>query len=178
MVMVMARSLITSVAEREAAPDVVLRTVNRLLSPDLRRGLYVTVLLARLEPQTGALTIVNAGHTPLMVCRARSQEVELVHSDGIALGFDRGPVFERTLKAREVTLEPGDRAVFCTSRDFALKNRKGQELTDRAFQTLLQSEFTKGTSALVNRLAAILEKFREGAPAESEITLLSLSRNA
>jgi serine phosphatase RsbU (regulator of sigma subunit) len=178
MVMVMARSLIASVAERETMPDVVLRAVNRLLSPDLRRGLYVTVLMARLDPATGALTLVNAGHTPLLLCRASTGEVELVHSDGIALGFDRGPVFERTLKAREITLEPGDRVVFCTSRVFSLRNRKGQELTDRSFRALVHSEFAKGNPSLLGRVTATLEKFREGAPADSEVTLLSLSRNA
>ncbi|MFO0983790.1 MAG: hypothetical protein U1E76_19000 [Planctomycetota bacterium] len=99
-----------------------------------------------------------------------------MHSDGIALGFDRGPVFERTLKAREIELEPGDRVLFHSPRVFSLKNRKGQELGDKNFYAVVANEAAKGNDALVTRLAQAFERFREGTVAEHEITLLGLAR--
>ena len=74
-------------ARDQADPGAVLREVNALLSGDLRRGMYVTVLLAVLDPAQGTLTLANAGHPPLLLARGGGKSLAAVHSEGIALGF-------------------------------------------------------------------------------------------
>jgi serine phosphatase RsbU (regulator of sigma subunit) len=90
----------------------ILREANALLSPDLRRGMYVTVLLAILDPRAHVLTVANAGHAPLLL--VRGGKLTAVHSEGIAMGLDKGPVFDSTLKVVRIQVQPGDRAILYT----------------------------------------------------------------
>jgi serine phosphatase RsbU (regulator of sigma subunit) len=75
-------------AERSADPGAVLRDANARLAPDLGQGLNVAVLLVVIDPATGAASIANAGHRPLLHLHAKRGSVETVHSEGVPLGAD------------------------------------------------------------------------------------------
>jgi serine phosphatase RsbU (regulator of sigma subunit) len=174
MVMAMARSFIAALAGKETDPGAILRDANALLSPDLRRGMYVTVLLAVLDPPTGTLTLANAGHAPLLLVRAG--KLTAVHSEGIAMGLDKGPVFDSTLKVVRLALQPGDRAVFYTPGLPRVSAADGTPLGEERFAALVKREAAHPAALFVDRVAAIIRKFRgEGAPADG-VTLLTLGR--
>jgi sigma-B regulation protein RsbU (phosphoserine phosphatase) len=172
----MARSFVTAHAEREASPQVLLKVVNRLLSPDLRRGLYVTALTCLLDPRTGKVVMANAGHNPLIYYSAAEKKLKTVHSDGIALGFDKGPVFERTLREIELDLAAGDRIVMCTKGLFGIKDHEGKELGEERFYRVVEREAGKDSSAFVKLVAHALEKFGENGWVETDVTFVTLRR--
>ena len=152
----------------------ILREANALLSGDLRRGMYVTVLLAVLDPQAATLTLANAGHAPLLLCR--QGKLAPVHSEGIALGFDKGPVFDSTLKAVRLPLHPGDRVVLYTPGVTRVQGADGQPLGEERFVALVRREAAHPPQAFVARMAALVRKFRGEAPQNEGVTLLVLGR--
>jgi serine phosphatase RsbU (regulator of sigma subunit) len=176
MVMAMARSFLAALARRETDPGRVLREVNALLSGDLRRGMYVTVLLAVLDPAAGTLTLANAGHAPLLYCKAGGKSIAPVQSEGIALGFDRGPVFDQTLKVVRLTLLPGDRAVLFTPGVTRVAGADGSALGEGRFAAVVKREAGQPAAAFVRRVAATVKKFRGERPLSEDVTLLTLGR--
>lgn len=176
MLTTMARSFATAVAERENSPGDILKVVNRLLSPDLRRGMYVTGVACILEPDTGKVVVANAGHNPLVRYVAEKKGVKPVHTDGIALGFDKGPTFDSSLTELEFQLEPGDRIVMCTPGVFSITNHEGKELGEQNFYRLIAREGAKNSSAFVNLIAHTLEKYTEGGRVETDITFVTIQR--
>lgn len=90
------------------SPAEMLRRMNEALYRELKRGTFVTAAYAVLTTD-GLLTFVSAGHGPLIWWQRASGSCRLVNPNGIALGIDRGHVFERTLKEETLRLEPGDR---------------------------------------------------------------------
>jgi serine phosphatase RsbU (regulator of sigma subunit) len=177
MVMTMARSFLAAMARSSSDPGAMLRDVNALLSSDLRRGMYVTVLLAVLDPATGTLTVANAGHSPLLLFRAAGDGRLLpVHSEGIALGFDKGPVFDRTLKVVRLSLQAGDRVVLYTPGVTRVTGAEGDELGEERFAGLVRREAVHPAALFVRRMAALVKKFRGEQPLTEDVTLLSLGR--
>jgi serine phosphatase RsbU (regulator of sigma subunit) len=176
MVATMARSLVKALAGNETSPAEMLRKVNHFLAPDLRRGMYVSALLLRVEPAAKKLVVANAGHHPLVVCRNGGERAEPFHSDGIALGFDKGPIFDRTIKDREVALAPGERVLLCTRSTFAIKDASGAEIGEEAVYELFQRESPQPSADFVALTLASFESFREGAEANEDITFLTLKR--
>ncbi len=174
MVMAMARSVLAALASREGDPGAILREANALLSGDLRRGMYVTVLLAVLDPQAATLSVANAGHAPLLLCR--QGKLAPVHSEGIALGFDKGPVFDSTLKVVRLPLHPGDRVVLYTPGVTRVQGADGQALGEERFVGLVRRESVHAPQAFVTRMAALLKKFRGDAALNEGVTLLVLGR--
>jgi sigma-B regulation protein RsbU (phosphoserine phosphatase) len=92
-------------AGKNPSPADTLMKANRMLAQDIKKGMFVTALYCILNKRTNEIRVASAGHNPLVVWRAASNNVELVNPNGIALGFDKGPVFERTVK--EVTISLG-----------------------------------------------------------------------
>jgi serine phosphatase RsbU (regulator of sigma subunit) len=176
MVMSMARSFIAAVARGEADPGAILREVNALLSGDLRRGMYVTVLLAVLDPADASLTVANAGHPPLLLSRGGGKSLAAVHSEGIALGFDKGPVFDHTLKVVRLELARGDRAVLYTPSIARVTGADGSQLGEARFAALIKREGGQPADAFVRRVAATVKKFVGDKKLSEDVTLLTLGR--
>jgi serine phosphatase RsbU (regulator of sigma subunit) len=178
LVAAMARSSLRVVAEREADPGVVLREVNAHLSPDLREGLYVTALLAVLDPATGKLAVANAGHPPLLHHHVEIDGLETVLSEGIALGFDKGPVFDQTLKVAEIEVEPGDTVVLYAAGVCSLSGADGHVLGENRFAALVKREAGQPADQMVQRIGATMRKFRGRENLGPEVTLLAIGRQA
>jgi hypothetical protein len=66
--------------------------VNRLMCADSADGMFVTLFYAHLEPVSGVLTYLNAGHNPPLFCRAGDQGgaevLEEPRPTGMALGIN------------------------------------------------------------------------------------------
>jgi len=176
LVLAMARSFLRVVAATESDPGAVLRKVNALLAGDLRQGMYVTALLVVVEPNGRSVSVANAGHPPLLHWRGARQELDVVHSEGIALGFDSGPVFDRTLRVVDVPLDDGDRLVLHAPGLMELTGTDGTPLGERRFVALVEREAPLISESFVGRVDATLKRFCGRAKLDRDVTLLTLAR--
>jgi sigma-B regulation protein RsbU (phosphoserine phosphatase) len=79
--------------------------MNNALRRILPSGAFFTLIYARLNHQTGELTLVNAGHPPAIIVRARGTTPRVIRQEGDVLGAFSDAVFGTA----NVILEPGDR---------------------------------------------------------------------
>ena len=176
LVMAMARSFLRSLSERETDPGVLLREVNRRLSGDLRKGMYVEVVMVVVDVSRGHLSLASAGGAPIYHYHAESESVSVIHSEGIALGFDAGPVFDKTLKVLEREMLPGDRIVLLTRGLLEVKGADGKPLGEKRFGALVKREGPTTAESFVGRIDATLTKFHHSAELESDVTMITLGR--
>lgn len=85
-------------------PPDILCSINRSLSRVMPEGLFFTAVYARLNRQTGRLTLVNAGHPPA-VCLQRDKDPVVIWQTGDVIGAFPNARFGAT----EVILTGGDR---------------------------------------------------------------------
>lgn len=176
MLMTMARANLHAALEREASPAGALKAANRPITRDMRRGLFVTAMAATVEP-TGRVRIASAGHkAPAFLWRAATKAIESVHPEGIALGFDPGPVFDRTMREVEVTLAPGDRLVLLTAGAFSVRNEDDQELGEAAVQELVKKHGGKASDAFTQLIGSEVERFRGDAPLSEDLMIVTIRR--
>ncbi len=168
-------------AELERSDDLVesMRRVNRWLFDDVRRGMYVTALYALVDPQVGAAQIVCAGHrVPLLRFDAETDQMRVVHPEGIALGFDKGPVFDRRIQMVETPIEPGDRFVLTNSAPVEIQNAAGEELGDKPFYARVMKHAQLGTTDFMKALRRDLERYGGDDGIRRDISLVTISREA
>lgn len=151
--------------------------VNAEVARDVRRGMYVTALYVLVEPTQGIATVVCAGHKmPLIRYAAAEKKIRLVQSEGIALGFDKGPVFKRTLQVQKIPIDPGDRIVLANSGPASVTNRDGKELGDKDFYRSILHHASLGSDAMLAAIKGDLTEFAGGEPFPSDISIISLRR--
>ena len=105
-----AQASLETYLEFSSDPGLVMTKLNKKLSARLDDGRFVTLYLGILDDQ-GRLVGVNAGHAQPMVWRKSSGEVEILGTDGPALGMLDSMDFE---SAAAVQLDPGDVLVIYT----------------------------------------------------------------
>ncbi len=156
-----------------------LARVNANQARDVRRGMYVTAMLLVIGPTDGKVTVACAGHKmPLLRYTASDKKVRLVQPEGIALGFDQGPVFTRTLQVQHFALERGDRILIANTGPVQVKNAAGEELGEKAFFRQVLQCASLPTTEMLERLKRSLDEFAGEEPFPNDISIVTVARSA
>lgn len=144
------------------------REMNRELLENIPDDRYATAFLGRLEPETGRLTYVNAGHIPPWILRANGR-VERLTSGGTGLGVLEHSVFDSSV----VRLNPGDTFLACT--DGVVDGLAGVQPGDDALTALLHVAPKDRAKALLEYVLAESVQTSPGV-ASDDRTVLVLKR--
>ncbi|MDR1613302.1 MAG: SpoIIE family protein phosphatase [Planctomycetota bacterium] len=172
LVMSSTRAILRFVAPGETSAAETLDRVNAILSVDIPRGMFVTACYLILDPLESSMTVASAGHNPLLVARA-DDSVELVNPGGIALGFDRGPIFQRSIREQKVRLLPGDRVLAYTDGAVECANAQNEEYSDRRLREFVRRNRELSSRDFVGALVADLDRHRGAAEVGDDTTIVT-----
>ena len=174
-----ARAFLRSELERGADLVETFRKVNRDLVRDVRRGMYVTALYAQLDPSEGVATVVSAGHKlPLIRFSGADKKMRVVQPEGIALAFDRGPVFDKNLEPQRVPMEAGDRLFLANTGAVRVVDEEGEELGEKGFyQTLLRASAHCSAEQTLKQVESEIRAHAGEEPLPADVNVLLLARD-
>jgi serine phosphatase RsbU (regulator of sigma subunit) len=171
-----ARSFLRSELQGEHDLVEAFSAANRELARDVRQGMYVTALFALVDPGRHVVRVACAGHrVPLLRWAASDGKLRAVQPDGIALGFDRGPVFDERLEVAEFPMEPGDRLLLANTGPLVVTGGEGKELGEEAFYTLVARAAPEDTVRFLRALRTGLEEHGDGV-LPRDVSLLTITR--
>ena len=120
------QGIFKSVAQISPEPDSFLSAANRALRDLLEKNVFISVIYALLDTETGVVQFARAGHCPVAISDL-SGTANFVRSRGMGLGLDPGPVFSRTLEVVDHQLQPGDVFVLYTDGLVESRSENGDE---------------------------------------------------
>ena len=171
--MALTRSTIRATVSQLSSPAEAIAEANRLICADSADGMFVTLFYAVLDPVSGALTYVNAGHNPPLVCRAgEAEHLEELRPTGMALGIMEGFPFEQ----RTLELHSGDSILLYTDGVPDASN-EGQEQfgMDRLRRVILEQR-AEPVSGMVAALEDSIADLTGGATQFDDIAILAVKR--
>ena len=171
----MVRSLLRLASVRNFSPADTFKRVNRILAQDLRRGMFVTAIYMVLDIHERKLKVASAGHNPLVIYRAEKNKCELIKPKGIALGFDKGPVFDANIREVEIQLSPGDRIVAYTDGVNEAMNEQEEEFGDDRFYQLVLQNAKLSSKDFIDKIVAALREHKGNAEQSDDITIATLA---
>jgi len=174
MVMAMTRAYLKSAINPSEGPGDWLRWVNRRLARDLKSGMAVTALCLLLDTNTNEVLAASAGHRPIIIWRKGKSAT--VNPNGIALGLDVGPVFDKTLEEKKISLQKGDRLVVYTDGVVSAQNEDGEAYGEGRFLDSIRRQGAMNSAAFVNFVAGAVDKFQADAEQSDDITISTLKR--
>lgn len=173
MVMSSTRTTLRILGPQCSGPGELFRQANSLVAKDIKRGMFVTAIIAVLNVRTKEMTVCSAGHNPMVVYRERTAGVELVNPNGIALGFDAGPIFDRTLQESATRLEPGDTVMMYTDGVVEAMDEAGEEYGDDRFYSFVKDHARMRSKDLVQAVVRDLDAHKGEADQHDDITLVT-----
>jgi serine phosphatase RsbU (regulator of sigma subunit)/DNA-binding NarL/FixJ family response regulator len=95
----------TFAAQYPTIPAFAMGAINRRLISDTRGSMFVTTFFGVLDPKTGRMHYVNAGHPPPVLLRdQKGKPIDRLKRTGIALGIMEDAVWQQKL----IRFSPGD----------------------------------------------------------------------
>jgi serine phosphatase RsbU (regulator of sigma subunit) len=173
MVMGFTRTYLRMMAVGNYSAAEVLSRTNSYVFCDIKRGMFVTCVYAILNVRTRELTVASAGHNPMLIWRAASNTIEKVRPNGIALGFDKGPIFNRTVREQKIQLNQGDRVVMYTDGVVESMNEEREEWTDEALDAFTLQHATASSKDYVRLLVDALMAHQGAAEQHDDITVMT-----
>jgi len=102
--------LFLTMSQRALSPKKTVEQINQLSGRFLSEGYYFTAIYLQYNPTTRQLSLVNAGHVPLLYFDRKTGKAKLVESDNAPLGFFDAEQYKET----QLNTQPGDFAVVLT----------------------------------------------------------------
>ena len=137
-----------------------------------RMNTFVTLFFGVLDPSSGLLRYINAGHNPpLLVGKQGSVKARLAPT-GPALGIISGSDFQ----VGEQIMEPGDFLLAFTDGVTEARDPKGGFFTDQRLVALVEQELPASASGLLDRIDTALKQHEAGCGLSDDITMLAVRR--
>ncbi len=147
--------------------------MNRLMSPQLPEGRFVTISSYLYDPSNGHLTLARAGHPPGLVLNRKTGQVTSLFPDGFAVGFfDEGKY-----EFAEATLEPGDVALVFTDGISEAQDRSSEFYgVSRLSSALAKTAPTMSAAQVLQSVMEDFLTFTDGRKFKDDVTLVVLKR--
>jgi serine phosphatase RsbU (regulator of sigma subunit) len=139
--------------------------------------MYVSALYLLVDPVEGIAHAVCAGHKiPIVRFSAADGKVRLIQPEGIALAFDKGPIFDRRLELAHVPIEPGDRLVLVNSGAVVVADEQGKELGEKPLFAHILKCAPLSTEQFLARMRGALEGLAGEAGVPRPISIVTVAR--
>jgi len=146
--------------------------VNRYLVESIPPNRFVTLFYAELDPKSGGLAFLNAGHNPPLIVHAGGT-MEQLASGGLPLGI----MADADFREGRTRLYPGDVLVIYSDGVSEAVNPGGEEFGPTRLYETVARNLDSSAAGIRDRIEAALTKFCQGTPAADDITLVIVKRN-
>jgi serine phosphatase RsbU (regulator of sigma subunit) len=154
------------------APDEIFSRVSRRLYRRTPHERFATALLATLDPASGYVRYVNAGHNPGLLL-SHAGTTRHLESTGIPLGL----LPQADYSCEELTLEPGDLMVLYTDGIVEAFDPDDEEYDLHRLEALCRGNAAAPLPDIAVALERDLHSFVRGVPFADDRTLVMLRRS-
>jgi sigma-B regulation protein RsbU (phosphoserine phosphatase) len=136
--------------------------------------MFVTAFYAILDENTGSLTYASAGHNPMVIYRAGTGSYELATGKGIALGFNEGPLFDKTIQEQKTVLGSGDIMLIYTDGFPEAMNAANEEFGDERFYQIIAQNGNLDARGVLAQLVQAVAAHRGNAEQSDDLTIIAV----
>src|SRR5881392_1725419 len=147
--------------------------VNRYLADNIPANRFVTLFYAELDPDSGALSFLNAGHNPPLIIHSAGT-VEQLASGGLPLGIKRDAEY----REGRTQLQCGDVLVIYSDGVTEASSPSGEEFGPTRLYEVVSRNVDASAAGIRDRIESALTKFSQGTKAADDITLVIVKRQA
>lgn len=165
------KALLHKTLDQIHEPHTVIDKVNKELSQNNERCMFVTLIVGVMDIQTGLVHITNAGHNPPYLKKQTGEVLCLETSQGPLVG-----TFEKAAySVQSVQLNKGDFLVFYTDGVTEAQNEQGTFYTETRMEAFLKENTFASPKKLTDGLSQSVTSFIGNSEPFDDVTILALS---
>ncbi|CAN5435147.1 hypothetical protein BH10ACI1_BH10ACI1_17170 [soil metagenome] len=147
------------------------KSVNQYLAENTPTNRFVTLFAAVLDPPTGILEYINAGHNPPLIARSNGT-IEQLDSGGFPLGIIPTAEYE----VGQIHLNSEDLIFIYSDGVSEANNIQDEEFGMERLKQVVSKNVHCSASGLRDKVESALSMFTKTAPANDDITIVIVKR--
>lgn len=160
-----------TISEEEMPVEQIVTRLNKGMNRNMPGGRFVTLVMAVLDGQSGALRYTNAGHNRPLLVRTQGTAEELSEG-GLLLGIMAGAEYE----GADVTMEAGDVLVFFSDGVTEAANAADEEFGDARVVEVVCANRERPAAEIGSAIREAVTRHLEGQPALDDVTVVVVKR--
>jgi phosphoserine phosphatase RsbU/P len=135
---------------------------------------FITFFVAAIDPSTGRIDYVNAGHLPPLVWHPATRQIERWTAGGIALGMFEHSRYETS----HAVLAPGDVLVLYSDGVTEAEDAAGHPFEDQGLEGVVQAYGSATPQGLADAVFRLVEHHTRDSRITDDLTILTVQRLA
>ena len=173
LIMSASRSVFRMLAEEELSVGETMIRANRRIKEDIKSGMFVALLYAVLDTESGSVGLCSAGQTQPILLSAKTAEAILVKTVGDT--FPLGILADVNYEETPLQMEPGDKVVFYTDGIVEAMNKKEEMYGFERLHEIVNASHAETAEALMNDIINDVSDFTGAVPQHDDLTIIVVS---
>ncbi len=172
--MVHVRAIIRYVADIISEPVDIMKTLNRDIIKNFKKGLFLTAVLAEIDK--GKIKLCRGGHPPIMYYKKSKNRCEELKPAGSALGMMNEELFNKTIQSIDIEPQSGDVIFIYTDGIFEAMNSNKDEYGLAKVKEVLGANAYKEVGDIKRILVDSVNNFRGMNEVNDDITFAIIKK--
>ena len=151
--------------------DQIVVLINKYLTENTPANRFITLFIAELDPLTGEITFINAGHNPPLICRADGT-LELLESGGLPLGLMGFAEYE----SGQAQIGSGDVLFIYSDGVSEANNLAEDEFGMERLKDVIRANVGRSANGIRDKVESALSDFTGTAAPNDDITLVIVKK--
>jgi serine phosphatase RsbU (regulator of sigma subunit)/anti-sigma regulatory factor (Ser/Thr protein kinase)/transposase len=176
LVMTMIRTALRMEARGNYSASDVMTRMNAFVTDDMRKGMFITLFYVILDSHTRVISYSSAGHNPMLLLRAETDEVFFLNPRGFPVGIslpDPG-LFGRTIDVERVQLQQDDMLLVYTDGVTEAMNQQREQYGIDRMVACLRQHGRRGAGEFIEELKRDVAAFTGEIPQHDDITVVAI----
>ncbi len=180
LVMVMAKTIVHSLALERKTPKQILLAFNQLMQQQVEADRFMSMLYFRWDSKQKRLYYSSAGHEHILIYRAQDERCEAILSGGVILNMLPPGEIDEVITEQELDIKAGDIVVLYTDGITEAMNREEEFFTQERLKASIERYGADSAPVVLEGIFADVNSFIKDTPQYDDITLVVMkveSRN-
>lgn len=176
LIMTMIRTALRLEARGNKNPAEVLSKVNRFVTDDMKRGMFVTMFYLVLDSRNRIIHYASAGHNPMILFRGSIKQTYYLNPSGFPVGIQLPDIslFDRKIEQDSIRLREDDLLVLYTDGITEAMNPSRELFRDERFLDSIKSHAHLDLADFVKSVKSDVQRFTQGYPQNDDITYVAI----
>ena len=176
LIMTMIRTALRLEARGNKNPADVLAKVNRFVTDDMKRGMFVTMFYLVLDSRNRIIHYASAGHNPMILYRGSTKQTYYLNPSGFPVGIQLPDIdlFDQRIESDSIRLREDDMLVLYTDGVTEAMNIKRELYRDERFLEAVRNNSHFEVSEFIKAVRDDIKNFTQNYPQNDDITYVAI----
>jgi serine phosphatase RsbU (regulator of sigma subunit)/anti-sigma regulatory factor (Ser/Thr protein kinase) len=176
LIMTMIRTALRLEARDNKNPADVLSRVNRFVTDDMKRGMFVTMFYLVLDSRNRMIHYASAGHNPMILYRGSTKQTYFLNPSGFPVGIQLPDItlFDRKIEQDSIRLREDDLLVLYTDGITEAMNPKRDLYREERFLDAIRTNSHFDVSDFIANIKNDIKSHTQGYPQNDDITFVAV----